>query len=261
MPRQIGSLDLELLEQLFEGLPEVPFFVKDTKLRYVAANPAMARLCGVRQPAQVLGKRAQDFFPPEFSRRYEAFDQQVMDTGKPIANRLDLAVSAGAQPLWLLFTRIPVRGSHGEVLGVAASARRFQSIARTDPIYRRISRVISHIQTEFAEPLRLTELAEVARTSVSQLERDFANLFGATPHAVLTKIRINRALELLSGGMTISAIALECGFSGQSAFARVFREAVGASPRAYRALLLTRQKEASAADTPVRDAAASPTGV
>jgi AraC-like DNA-binding protein len=236
-------MDLELLDQLFDGLTEVPFFVKDAGLRYVAANPAMARLCGVRRPAQMFGRRAADYFPPELVRRYEAFDRQVLATGRPISNRFDLTVSAGARPVWLLFTRAPVRGERGKVVGIAASARRFRSIARTDPVYRRIARVARQIELAFAEPLRLPELAAMAGVSVSQLERDFASLFGATPHAILDKARIDHALQLLDTRKTISAIAHECGYADHSAFSRRFREAVGVSPRAYRTLLQARTGE------------------
>jgi AraC-like DNA-binding protein len=239
----MGTVDLELLDQLFDGLTEVPFFVKDSGLRYVAANLAMARLCGVRRPALMFGRRAADFFPPELSRRYESFDRQVLATGHTISNRFDLSVGAGAEPAWLLFTRAPIRAKQGEILGVAASARRFRSAGRTQPIYRRVARAARYIEMAFAEPVKLPELAATAGVSVSQLERDFASLLGATPHAVHNKARINRALQLLETRRSISAIAHECGYTDHSAFSRRFREAMGVSPRAYRELLRARTAE------------------
>lgn len=237
MQRRLGNVSLEFLDQLLEGLTDVPYFVKDASLRYVAANPAMARLCGLRRPSQMYGRRASDFFSPELVARYEAFDQQVMTTGRPISNRFDLTQGAGARPVWLLFTRVPVRGERGKVVGVAASAKRFRSAGRSDPVFNRIARVSRRIESGFGEALKLPELAEMAGVSVSQLERDFASLFGATPHAMLNKARINHALKLLDTEMTISSIAQECGFTDHSAFTRSFREAVGVSPRAYRTLL------------------------
>jgi AraC-like DNA-binding protein len=239
----MGTVDLELLDQLFDGLTEVPFFAKNADLRYVAATPAMARLCGVRRPALMYGRRAADFFPPEVSRRYETFDRQVLATGRPISHRFDLSVGAGARPVWLLITRAPIRGKQGEMLGVAGCSRQFRSAGHTDPIYRRIARAARHIEMAFAEPLKLPELAATAGVSVSQLERDFANLLGASPHAVHNKARVNRALQLLETRRMISAIAHECGYTDHSAFSRSFREAVGVSPRTYRALVRARTGE------------------
>lgn len=232
-----GAAQLQqLLEQLFEGLTDEPFFIKDAKLRYISANQAMARFCGVRSPAQVVGRRARDFFPRDVSDRYETFDRQVLTSGSPITSRFDLRLGAG-RPVWLIFTKAPVRNTRGEVVGVAASARRYRSDARSDPLLRRIERVAQKIESSFAEPLRLAELANLAGVSISQLERDFVRLLGTTPLAVLNKARISHALRLLETGNTISAIAHECGYTDHSAFSRSFREAIGLSPRAYRSLL------------------------
>lgn len=235
--RRLGGLDLEMLEVLFAGLPDSPFFVKDSELRYVAANPAMARLCGVKRPERLIGKTARDVFGEGLARRYEALDRQVLGSGQAIINKVDLSAGRGVAPTWLLFSRAPVKDADGEVVGVAATSRRLKAADPEHPTYPRLSAVAERIEQRLDEPLELGSLAAMAQLSKSQLERDFHALFGFTPRDYLQKCRIEKALSLLESEASVAEIAYACGYADHSAFSRRFRDLVGTSPRAYRAAL------------------------
>lgn len=229
------SLSLSLVQQLLDHLPRAPFFVKDNSLRYVAANAAMLDLCGVGTRTDFLGCRARDFFPEAMTNRYEQMDQLVMRTRRPIHDRLDLSVRIKGLPVWLLFGRWPVVSSAGAVVGVAAIARALDAPDRRHPIYERLSLAIDYVHNNFRSPLDVADLARRAGVSVSQLERDFINLFGLPPRRYLTKVRIDTALHLLeSGEDPIVGIAHACGYADQSAFTRRFHAVVGVSPSEYR---------------------------
>lgn len=235
MTRMLGAANLALLEGMFEALTECPFFVKDRQLRYVAANPAMARLCGVRRPADLIGRQAGDVFPASLARKYEAWDKAVLDTGRAQRNRLAVAAPSGVAPSWLLFSRLPVQSASGAVVGIAATARRLRPHDSAILTSHRLKAVVDRIQRRFTEPLNLERLAALARISPSQLERDFARLFGMTPQDFLTNVRMEHALALLDQDLSIAEIAYKCGYADQSAFTRRFRLTVGATPREYRA--------------------------
>lgn len=65
--------------------------------------------------------------------------------------------------------------------------------------------------------------------------RAFKQSVGVTPRGYLTRRRLKRTMELLSGSdMSISEIALAAGFADQSHCARRFRQHLGLSPRDYR---------------------------
>jgi AraC-like DNA-binding protein len=235
--RRLGMSDLEVLEQLFDQLPESPFFVKDREHRYVAANAAMARLCGVRRAKDLYGRRAAAFFPEELAVRYEALDDQVMTSGCAVTDRLELSVGAGATPTWLLFSRIAVMGEDRTIVGVAATSRRLKQPEQGDLLYRRLALVADRLRNSADQSLRLGELAGMAGVSKSQLERDFLRLFGVTPRAFLQQARMERALRLLDTNMSVAAVAYECGYTDHSAFTRRFHSMTGMSPRTYRSNL------------------------
>jgi len=74
---------------------------------------------------------------------------------------------------------------------------------------------------------------------MSHFIRAFKATTGMTPHAFLTDLRIARAAEQLkTRGLSITEVALACGFSSPGHFSTVFRRIVGVTPSKYRKALL-----------------------
>lgn len=233
--RQLGTTDLELLETLFEHLADCPFFVKDQELKYVAANGAMARLCGVPSVAKLYGLSVADFFPAALAARYEALDAQVLASGRAIANVLEQSTAPGGEPTWLLYSRAPVRALDGTTVGVAASSRRLKRADLGEAACRRLEVLTERLAREFDKPLRLADLAAQVDCAASQLERDFRRLFSMTPQAFLHQARLKEAMRRLEDkSRTIASIAHECGYADQSAFTRRFLQVTGLTPTQYR---------------------------
>jgi AraC-like DNA-binding protein len=99
-----------------------------------------------------------------------------------------------------------------------------------------LNRVIQKIEDELTEGLSLSQLAQVAGLSVPHFCRAFKQSVGRSPYDFIIRRRIERAKEYLRGSdMTITDIALSCGFSSSSHFSNTFRREAAASPLEYRA--------------------------
>lgn len=86
-----------------------------------------------------------------------------------------------------------------------------------------------------ADPLDLTALSHEARLSRFHFLRSFRATFGETPHAYLTRIRLERAKELLvSTDLPVTRVCLDVGFESLGSFSTLFARAEGAPPSAYR---------------------------
>jgi AraC-like DNA-binding protein len=102
--------------------------------------------------------------------------------------------------------------------------------------YEALRRARELIDAHFAQPLDLDELARHANFSRYHFLRAFRRAFHATPHAYLTRKRIERAKELLAGSeFTITEICFEVGFESLGSFSTLFHKIVGWSPSIYRA--------------------------
>lgn len=102
----------------------------------------------------------------------------------------------------------------------------------------RINRVIDHIDAHLGEELTLAELADIACFSRFHFHRIFSAMVGESVADYLKRIRLQAAASRLRNNPRdrVTDIALACGFSSPSVFARAFRERYGISASAWRTL-------------------------
>lgn len=87
----------------------------------------------------------------------------------------------------------------------------------------------------FDRKLFLADLARAACMSPYHFHRSFRELFGATPHAVLTKHRLQHAAERLrASDDSVTAISNQCGFESLPSFSSLFRRHFAQSPSQFR---------------------------
>ena len=233
--RRLGATDLDVLEGLLDQHPGSPFFVKDLDLRYVAANRAMARLCGLTTGSDLLGRCAGDLFGAELGSHYEHLDRVVLTTGRSLTNALEPTRTRDGDRAWLLFTRLPVRDVDGAVVGVAANAHQLPNGHATEGCYRRLKAATEHIRRDFDQQVSLRDIATRTGTSITQLERDFRKVFDMPPSAFLDTLRLDHAKGLLvDQAISVASVAHACGYADHSAFSRRFLKRVGTTPTEYR---------------------------
>lgn len=100
----------------------------------------------------------------------------------------------------------------------------------------RINKAVEHIDKHLAEPLRIEELAKLANFSTFHFQRLYKALQGETPYETLFRLRLEKAVFLLSyrSKMKISEVAYECGFPSVENFSRQFKTRFQNSPSAFR---------------------------
>jgi AraC family L-rhamnose operon transcriptional activator RhaR/AraC family L-rhamnose operon regulatory protein RhaS len=99
----------------------------------------------------------------------------------------------------------------------------------------RLAEAISYLETYFAEPIDLDELASTAHMSKRSFIRAFRAAMGSAPINYLIQLRINRAADMLRrDDRSVTDIAFRVGFSDGNYFTRQFRKVIGVTPRVYR---------------------------
>lgn len=99
----------------------------------------------------------------------------------------------------------------------------------------RLKLAIELLERDLAKTPSLAELAQPLRLHPTSLCRAFKQSTGMPPHRYLLVHRVNRAKEMMKDRkLTLTQIALECGFGGSSQFSVVFKRIVGISAREYR---------------------------
>ena len=97
------------------------------------------------------------------------------------------------------------------------------------------------LEANAAEPVGLEHAARYAGLSPFHFLRLFSKVTGVTPHQYLVRTRLRRAARLLAEeDLTVTEVALDCGFADLSNFVRTFRRAAGVSPGKFRKKLQDR---------------------
>jgi PAS domain S-box-containing protein len=108
----------ERFRAIFEGADEM-IFLKDADLRYTHVNPALCNLLGV-PAAEILGRRANDFYDEKASRHLEERDLRVL-TGE----RIEMEHARRVRGTLMTFhdTIVPIRDSGDEIVGICGISR------------------------------------------------------------------------------------------------------------------------------------------
>ena len=102
---------------------------------------------------------------------------------------------------------------------------------------RTAERVIEYMDQNLSRDISLEDLANVANLSRFHFLRAFRRTTGETPYQHLLRRRIERAQQLLSGQISIAAIAVTVGFKNATRFTAAFRRLTHCTPSVYRAAL------------------------
>lgn len=98
-----------------------------------------------------------------------------------------------------------------------------------------INAALHYIALNYAMPLTLTEVAAAISLTPTYLSRKFKRVTGTTFKEYLNYIRIRQASQmLLSTDISVTQIAIRCGFNSSNYFKDCFRRINGVSPRTFR---------------------------
>ena len=95
--------------------------------------------------------------------------------------------------------------------------------------------VMQYLKTNYAQYIKLSDVAELVHRHPTTLIRSFKSEYGVTPMKALNSIRIEKAKGLLlQTSLSCEAIAERVGFDSSSYFSKIFKKSTGLSPRAFK---------------------------
>jgi len=102
-----------------------------------------------------------------------------------------------------------------------------------DDTFRRLCRGRDLLASEYQSRVLLTQAAREACLSEFHFHRLFRATFDETPHDFLTRLRMDRARQLLASERTVTEVCLEVGYESLGSFSSKFRAHFGRSPAAF----------------------------
>lgn len=102
-----------------------------------------------------------------------------------------------------------------------------------------VETAIRYLKKNYLKPFNLDYLLKISAMSRSNFVRRFHAVAGVSPMQFVIRKRIAHAAgRIASSNVSLSQLAIECGFCDSSHFSKCFRKITGESPRAYRQRML-----------------------
>jgi PAS domain S-box-containing protein len=234
---QIASVALALIEQIFDQVPEIIFFIKDLNGQYTAVNQSLVERCGLKEKKQLLRRRVVEIFPKELAEIYARQDAQVLRAGQPINNHLEMHWHARSKPGWCLTTKLPIRDQNGVICGMVGISRDLRAPGDRRAIPPSLVTTLEYLESHYQEPISPRQLAGLAGLPPVRFARLIKRIFRLTPTQLILQMRLAAAGRLLAETRhSVAHIAGQCGFYDHSALTRAFRSVTKLTPTQFRAL-------------------------
>jgi len=219
---------------LFDDLPDVQFYIKDARGRYVQVNRVLKENYMMTDDREIISKTDHELFPHYLADNYVQDDQQVFQ-GATIRNRIELVGRYDGTAAWSSTTKTPIRSRNGKIIGLAGITRDLGKMSSAVLPYQELSEVTRYIEANYSEVISVVTLARLVHVSPRSLQRKFLSVFRMSPLQYVRRVRIHKASRLLvASDKSINAIAACTGFSDQSHLTREFARCLGTTPKAYR---------------------------
>jgi AraC-like DNA-binding protein len=210
----LSSVDVPVVSQIVEASEEVPLLSLLLKLDLSVVREILSH---------------EEFQPTVNSSQVRgiAIGVTTVELLKPCSRLLDLLDTPEDIPfLNNLIQREIVyrllRGPQGE---------RLRAIATTGDQSNRTAKAITWLRANYAKPLRLEALAQLAHMGISTLHHHFRALTGMSPIQYQKQLRLQAARErMLIEGLDAASAAFEVGYESASQFNREYKRFFGQPP-------------------------------
>jgi PAS domain S-box-containing protein len=197
--RTEAELDQErqLLNALMANTPDSIFF-KDGEGRFIRISRAYAKLAGLNDPGDAVGKTDAEYFPADYARRAREDEQNVMRSGRSLVDQEEEWAWPDGRRTWVSTTKAPLRNYRGEIVGcfgisrditnrkLAEEAQR-EAREAAEAANRAKSDFLANMSHEIRTPLNaiigMTEL--VLDSELSPLQQDYLQTVLASGETLL----------------------------------------------------------------------------
>ena len=156
-----SAAENDLLQILMDRIPDTIYF-KDTTGRFLHVNRAQAEVMGLRRPEDAIGKTDFDFQPVELARAFAVEEQQLMDSGQVVVDRIEYNPATDGKPRWFSASKAPLVDNAGRVIGTVGISRNITQRMQMEQTLRHSEELFSKAFSASPAGITITRLRDGA---------------------------------------------------------------------------------------------------
>jgi two-component system, sensor histidine kinase and response regulator len=189
-----------LFNALMESIPDTIYF-QDADCRFMRVNKAQARMLGIADPKEAIGKSDFDYFPAEVAQGFYESEKKLLQSGQPILGAIQRIPRPDGEVQWLSATEVPIYDAQGAIIGLVGISRDITDRKRVEVELQKAkedaeaancakSEFLANMSHEIRTPMNgiigMTELA--LDTSLNSEQREYLTMVKDSADALLTLI-------------------------------------------------------------------------
>lgn len=140
-----------MFRSIIDALPDC-LCARDTEGRFIAANPATARLLGAASVEHLIGRTDADFFPAAIAEKFGRDEKTVLLTNRPATFEQKIGPAEGPVT-WLATLKAPLHDKAGALIGVISHNREVTAQKRFELEFEENRRRLYDALTHMADAL------------------------------------------------------------------------------------------------------------
>ena len=158
-----------LLESLLANDHDCIYF-KDRQGRFIKVSPAHAKLFGIDDPEEAVGKTDFDFFDEKEARKFFDGEKQIIATGEPMKNVEEMDTFPDGTVTWFSTTKVAMYDSTGTAVGIVGISRDISEKKLQERHFQQVTRLYAAMSQMYHAMLltrsRKSLFSEVCRSLV-----------------------------------------------------------------------------------------------
>ncbi|MGD8778601.1 MAG: PAS domain-containing sensor histidine kinase [Ignavibacteria bacterium] len=167
--------DQYLLKVLMENTPDSIYF-KDLECRFIKVSKGTLQKFNADNEKELIGKRDSDFFEPEHADDAKSDELEIIRTGKPLVNKVELETWCDGRRTWVTTSKLPLRDNEGNIIGTFGLTRDITELKKAE---NKIKKYIGELEFNKAlveeKAIELEKLNDKLSKSETKLKETNAN--------------------------------------------------------------------------------------
>jgi two-component system sensor histidine kinase/response regulator len=137
------AYERDLLQALMDNIPD-PIYFKDNMSRFTRINREHASWLGIKDYNEAIGKTDFDFYAAEFAQEAYQDEQKIIETKKPLINKIEKIKKPDGTHIWASATKVPIINKKGQVTGIVGISRDITKLRQLEEELIRANEQLRH---------------------------------------------------------------------------------------------------------------------